>query len=290
MVPRFRTAALALTLTAGLLFASPSLAKDLDWAGCGITKKAFMTALADAFEDKTGNGIELRGGGATRGIQATATGETDLGGSCRPAMKGDPLEDVRMVQVAWDALAVVVHPSNPVNDISGKELQKIFEGEITNWKALGGPDRFILVGYRSKELSGVGYSFRELGFPQATGGGKFTKGIGRASSGPLELAVENLSNAIAVTGASSARKREVKILKVDGIAPSPDNIASGRYPFHRPLYLTVPRNPASEAEAFVEFALSDEGQRIVREQGTVNLEMGQSLGNPWGGARVPRAE
>jgi len=290
MAFQFRTAALALFLSAGVLTASPSSAKTLNWAGCGITKKAFMTALADAFEQRTGDAIELRGGGATRGIQATASGETDFGGSCRPAMAGDPLEDVRMVQVAWDALVVITHPSNPVKDISGKELQKVFQGRITNWKALGGPDQFILVGYRSKELSGVGYSFRELGFRDATGAGQFTKGIGRASSGPLELAVENLPNAIAVTGASSARKREVKLLKVNGVEASAGNIAAGRYSFYRPLYLTVPRNPAPEVETFVEFALSDEGQAIIREEGTVNLEMGQDLDNPWGGARVKPAE
>ena len=290
MASQFRTAALALTLIAGVLFASPSLAKTLNWAGCGITKKAFMTVLADAFEKKTGHEIELRGGGATRGIQATATGETHFGGSCRPAMAGDPLEDVRMVQVAWDALAVITHPSNPVENISGEQLQQVFEGKINNWKALGGPDQFILVGYRSKELSGVGYSFRELGFRESTGAGQFTKGIGRASSGPLELAVESLPNAIAVTGVSSARKRDVKLLEVDGIQPSPDNIATGRYPFYRPLYLTVPRNPAPEVKQFVDFALSQEGQRIIREEGTVNLKMGRSLNNPWGGDRVKPAK
>ncbi|MFB6260981.1 MAG: substrate-binding domain-containing protein, partial [Thiohalorhabdaceae bacterium] len=82
---------------------------------------------------------------------------------------------------------------------------------------------------------------------------------------------------------SSARKRDVKIIGIDGIEPSPENIASGEYPFYRPLYLTVPKDPDPAVERFVEFALSDEGQRIIREEETVNLEMGKTLDNPWNG-------
>ena len=98
--------------------------------------------------------------------------------------------------------------------------------------------------------------------------------------------MENLPNAIAVTGVSSARKRDVKIIGVDGIQPSPENLADGEYPLYRPLYLTIPQDPEPEVKEFMEFALSEEGQRIIAEQGTVNLEMGQHLKNPWGGDYV----
>jgi len=281
-----RPLAVMLLVAAGVLAASPASAKTLEWGGCGITKKAFMFALADAFQERTGHEIEIHGGGATHGIRGTQSGEIDMGGACRPAVANDDREDVRMVQVAWDALVVVLHPSNPVDSISSEELRQVFRGEITNWKQLGGPDKFIVVGYRSPPLSGVGYSFRELGFRETTGSGSFTRGLARSSSGPVEIAVENLPNAIAVTGVSSARKRDVKIIGVDGIQPSPENLADGEYPLYRPLYLTIPQDPEPEVKEFMEFALSEEGQRIIAEQGTVNLEMGQHLKNPWGGDYV----
>lgn len=278
----WRTAVVAMVLAAGGLAASPAAAKTLQWGGCGITKKAFMSVLAEAFEERTGTAIEIHGGGATHGIRGASSGEIHMGGACRPRIAGNPKEDVRMVHVAWDALVAIVHPSNPVDNLSSDELKKIFRGEITNWKEVGGPDKFIVVGYRSAPLSGVGYSFRELGFREQTGPGDFTSGVARKSSGPLETAVEHLPNAFAVTGVSSARKRDVKVIGINGIEPSPENIASGDYPYYRPLYLTVPKDPDPAVERFVEFALSDEGQRIIKEQDTVNLEMGGTLDNPWG--------
>jgi len=277
-------------VAAAIMAVSPAPAKTLNWAGCGVTKKAFMHSLAKAFEEKTGTKIKIHGGGATKGIRGTASGEVDLGGSCRPALANDQRENVRMVQVAWDALVAIAHPSNPVDNITRKQLRKIFHGDITNWKALGGPSKFIIVGYRSLELSGVGYSFRELGFRQTTGSGDFTHGLARKSSAPLETAVENLPGAIAVTGVSSARKRDVKLLKMEGKAPSPENITSGDYPLYRPLYLAVPRDPSPTVKRFMEFALSAEGQQVIADQGTVNLEMGSDLDNPWGGDYIKPSE
>jgi len=275
---------LALLLAAAGLFTLPQAsAKQLEWGGCGITKKAFMFALADAFKARTGITIDIHGGGATHGIRGASAGKIDMGGACRPAMAGNPKEDVRMVHVAWDALVPIVHPSNPVDSLTSDQLRQIFRGRITNWKELGGPDKFIVVGYRSAPLSGVGFSFRELGFRETTGPGDFTMGVSRKSSGPLEMAVEHLPNGFAMTGVSSAKKRDVKIIGVDGVEPSPENIATGKYPLFRPLYLTVPENPDPMAKRFVEFALSDTGQEIIRKQGTVNLSMGRQLNNPWGG-------
>jgi phosphate transport system substrate-binding protein len=268
---------------AGIMTVPQASAKTLQWGGCGITKKAFMFALADAYKERTGITIDIHGGGATHGIRGASAGEIDMGGACRPAMAGNPKEDVRMVHVAWDALVAIVHPSNPVDNLTSDQLRGIFRGRITNWQQVGGPDKFIVVGYRSAPLSGVGFSFRELGFREKTGPGDFTSGVARKSSGPLETAVEHLPNAFAVTGVSSAKKRDVKIIGVDGIEPSPENIATGKYRLFRPLYLTVPHDADPAVERFVEFALSAEGQAIIRDQGTVNLDMGRNLENPWGG-------
>ena len=99
------------------------------------------------------------------------------------------------------------------------------------------------------------------------------------SSGPLEKAVEQDVNAMGVTGISSARRRNVKILSLDGKSPSYENIKSGEFVLYRPLYIVVNYlKPDAEAvEKFVGFALSDEGRKIIRDNGTVPYRDGYPL-------------
>ncbi len=278
-------AALVTTL---LAFSAPmSFAEGLKWTGCGITKKAFMAELAAAYEEKTGIATKLTGGGATKGIRAASAGTTDLGGTCRhwfKDVKSDthPDEkDAELVQVAWDALVIIVHPSNDVDDISLANLKKVLDGEITSWSKLGGADRRIGVVTRQGKTSGVGYMFRRIAFgdPDYTFKARALK---VKSTTPLEKKVEKIKTAIAIDGISSAKKRKVKFLSLDGVAPSKENIAAGKYPLFRPLYLAVNKKNASpETRKFIEFALSPEGQAVIAQQGTVNLEEGKPLNALW---------
>ena len=110
-------------------------AKDtMLWAGCGITKKAFMAELATAYQRKTGIEIVMEGGGAAKGIRRVADRSVALGGTCRPKLpnREDELHS-RLNPVAWDALTVITHPDNPIKDISMDELRAVYDGLITNW-------------------------------------------------------------------------------------------------------------------------------------------------------------
>ncbi len=243
------TAALALACALPLTVS----AETLRWTGCGITKKAFMAEVAAAYEAQTGTAITLTGGGATKGIRAASAGTTDIGGTCRHQLKDQngaisPLEkDAELIQVAWDALVVIVHPSNPVTDISLAELKKIYEGEIINWQELGGADRRIGVVARAGKSSGVGHMFRRLVFADPDYEFK-ARTLKVKSTKPLEQKVEKVKTAIAVDGISSAKKRKVKFLSLDGVAPSKENISSGAYALYRPLYLAYNESKVS-AEA-----------------------------------------
>ncbi len=265
-------------ITVGLLFLGTTAeAKELKWVGCGITKKAFMKELAAAYEAKTGVKIIIKGGGATKGIRAVAKGIADMGGSCRHALNVPEENGVKMNQVAWDALVVVVNKDNPVDNITTEQLKAVLTGKIKNWKELGGPDAPLTLYVRKGKISGVGLMARELIFnnhnQEFAADAKKMK-----SSGPLERAISRDKYGIGVTGISSAKKRtKLKILKVDGVAPTKENIASGKYPFYRPLYLVTKESPSGEVKKFIEFALSPEGQKIIAEQGTVTLAEGKSL-------------
>jgi phosphate transport system substrate-binding protein len=270
---------ITLAVFSGLIFSIdsyaelPSLTKSshgLIWAGCGITKKAFMAELAKAYENKTGVHIELRGGGATKGIRDVNKGVIDIGGACRASMEFNKEERyVQQIPVAWDAIVFVVNKDNPVDNITIDQVRAIYNGKITNWKQLGGTNKRIDLYVRKSPISGVGQTLRELVFHDTEK--VFTRRAHTVrSSGPAEKAVEKTATAITATGVSSAKRRNVKILNVEGHEPSYENIKEGKYMLYRPLYLVTKlsvRNPM--VKDFIKFATSREGRNIIRGAGTV---------------------
>jgi phosphate transport system substrate-binding protein len=264
-----------------ILFSFNSQATEGDsilWAGCGITKKAFMTELAKAYTAKTGVEVILQGGGATKGIRNAAKGAIDIGGACRATLPNAAEErNAYQIPVAWDALVVVVNKDNPVDSITFKQLQKIYVGHIKNWSELGGNDAPIELYERKGKLSGVGRTLRELVF--ANYEQNFKAKFSVKSSGPLEKGILKNIHGIGTTGISSAKRRDLKILKLDGKEPSYENIKNGEYLLYRPLYLvtTGPRKSSEKVKKFITFALSREGKAIIRKTGTVPYADAMSL-------------
>jgi len=250
-----------------------SLTKSSDgliWAGCGITKKAFMAELAKAYEKKTHVHIELQGGGATKGIRGVNNGTINIGGACRASMEFHKDERyVKQVPVAWDAIVFVVHENNPIENITMNQVRAIYNGDITNWAQLGGVDKPIDLYVRESPISGVGQTLRELVFNDTEK--VFTpKAHIVKSSGPAEKAVEKMVTAMTATGVSSAKHRNVKILKVEGHDPSFANIKEGKYMLYRPLYLVIKLSKNNPLVAdFIKYATSEEGMDVIRQSGTV---------------------
>ena len=254
------------------LISSSALAFDntISWAGCGITKKAFMSELAAAYTEKTGIKIELQGGGATRGIRDTANLKVDMGGTCRMTLPESANIELHATlhPVAWDALAIIANKRNPVNNITTEQIKRIYTGKITNWKEIGGPNAPINLYVRNGMISGVGYAIRQYIFQD--GGKPFTDQARFVkSSGPLEKAVEKDPYALGITGISSARKRNVKIQGFDGKVPTYENVKNGNYGLYRPLYLVTGPAPSKKVMDFIDFANSEDGRQILRDNGTV---------------------
>jgi len=252
-------------------YAAVDQGTSLLWAGCGITKKAFMAELAKAYEKKTGIKVNLKGGGATKGIRNASKGAIDIGGACRPIIEGHPQErNAYQVPVAWDALVVIVHPKNPVDSISVSDLKNIYLGRLKNWKDLGGWDKPIELYVRRGKFSGVGRTLRELvfaNFDQEFPGAKYVE----KSSGPVEKGIQKNMLGVGTTGISSAKRRKVKILKLNGKEPSYENIKSGAYVLYRPLYLVTKGRASADKKVkdFITFALSREGRAVIKAAGSV---------------------
>jgi phosphate transport system substrate-binding protein len=287
MRPVVRKLILTLVMTSVTLLPVPwTYASEpaLVFKGCSIIRRAFMSEAAAAYEKATGHHIDVMGGGATLGIRATAAGDSDIGGSCRPALPDRfPAErGVQLTRIGWDALAFITHPSNPVDSISLRQVKAVLQGRIDNWRALGGPDRRIIAVFRSQvpehggKFSGVGHMTRVMLFDDPEY--NFTeKALFFRHSAEVEEAIENIPYAFGVTGVSSALKRDVKILRLDGIEPSREQIVNAHYPLFRPLYLATRGAPQGEVADFINWLIGEEGQRVVAQQGTVTLREGRAL-------------
>ncbi len=168
--------------------------------------------------------------------------------------------------VALDGLPILVHPSNPVNELTVEQVQGIYTGKISNWKELGGPDLAIISISRDTN-SGTYETFAEkVMHKEKIGGG--TEYVG--SNGAIRQRVQSTPAAIGYAGLGFVDET-VKALKINGIAPSASTVKSGIYPIARPLYMFTNGYPkmGSHLYRFVTTYLSEDGYNIVKEIGFI---------------------
>lgn len=226
--------------------------------------------------------ISVTGGGSGTGIAALLNGTTDICASSRE-IQGKEKElaaqkkiDLVEYAVARDGLAIIVNPANPVADLSMEQLRKIFIGEYTNWKDMGGPDLPIIVLSRESS-SGTFVFFQEHVLKKAD----YTpKARLLAGTSALVQSVASDKGAIAYVGLAFAleAKATVKMVGVKSaddaaaVMPSDETVRAGHYPVARPLYLYTNGTSSPEAKAFVDFCLSEAGQKIVTETGYISIK------------------
>ena len=249
---------LAFTLYGGLAQA----AEEIKFAGCSTSTLSYMFEVAKEYEKKTGIRIDVRGGGATLGIKSAAAGTVDMGGSCRH-LKDEKERGmgVDLIPVGYDAVVFVVHPENPIKNITTNQMIDIFEGKIKNWKEVGGKDQPIIIVERKSRNAGVRMSLREMlgGYDiQLT-----SSAIKVQSTAEVEKEMEKNPFSFGVSGSGSARQRNLKILKFNGIVAKKSNFLNGNYPFVRPLYLVTKGERSKKMKTFFTWLLSEEGQRVV---------------------------
>ena len=268
--------------------------KTITWTGCGISKKGFMKELANIYGKQHDLTFALSGGGATKGIRDVVKGDAHMGGMCRLPLLGPSAvlqgetegvseeKDSLLIPMAWDALVVITHKDNPINNLSTRELKKVLTGEITDWSQLrdnqGKKGKFNLY-VRAGRISGVGRSLRQTLFDDTRQ--KFTRtAIVKKSSGVIEKAVAKDVNGIAVSGYSSANKRKgLKLLSLNGHESRMKNLAKGKYPIYRLLILTVMKESLKDPDIsdFVGYAKGHDAAKIVKHAGTLPFSEGLSL-------------
>ena len=226
------------------------------------TMRSFVTPLVDEFKKKETRAIiENQAGGATAGVIALKRGAIDVAMLTRDLREEEDDPQLRNYLVARDAIAILVNTQNPVSNIPRKMLHKVYEGEITSWKALGGPDAPIEILTR-EPASNAQKSLRDY----VLGGDEMPKGRQVNSREEMIAAVKASPNAIGF-GQLAAVTSDTKELTIDGVPINKLTVLSSRYPLSRSFYLVLYGAAAPGAERFVAFALSKEGQDAFAKQG-----------------------
>jgi phosphate transport system substrate-binding protein len=250
----------------------------LIWRGDVATANGVVNDVAEAWE-KAGHGrIELQPFNTASGIDGVASGTADIAGSARASDGGTQNANLTFTPVAWDALVIITQASNPVSNLSLKQVHDIYYGKIHNWSEVGGNVAPIDVYAVASPGDGVEYSLRTLLF----GRGNQPVAAPRlyVNTKKLEEGVSLNVNGFGVATLSDVRDNpKLKALAIDGKAPTVANIADGSYTLFTPLYLvTNPRNPkAADTQAFVDFVQSDAGKAVLRKHAVLPFQDGAAL-------------
>jgi len=265
-------------LTAISLFVGVSLLaveeKTLTLAGSTTVLPIAQRVAEEFMELYPDVNISVRGGGSGVGIAALIDGVVDIANASRP-MKDEELKLARErgvnpvpTIIANDGIAIIVHPENPIDEISLDQLKAIYTGGISRWSELGGTNRPIVVISRDV-ASGTFEVFKKL---VLKGENVRPDAIRLASNKAVAITVAKTPDAIGYVGLGFLSP-EVKPLKVDGVSPTPENVISGKYKIVRPLYMYTNGEPKGLAKEFIQFILSDEGQNLIKELGFVPVRL-----------------
>ncbi|GAB6273520.1 MAG: phosphate ABC transporter substrate-binding protein [Peptococcaceae bacterium] len=235
-----------------------TLSGDLKLSG-STTVLPLAQDLADKFMEKNPEvRIAVTGGGSGVGVKDAADGKVNIGMASRELKDTDP-PGLTATTIAKDAVVVVVHPNNPISELTKEKVKDIFMGNITNWKALGGKDAPIIVHSRVAPSGTLDFFIEEF---LGKGENVVATAKTHASNGLLRQSVSANENTIGFLSMGYVDE-SVKALKMDGVEPTIDNAKNGTYLYVRPLNLVTKGEPADLAKSFIDFATSPEGQEIA---------------------------
>lgn len=238
-----------------------------------------MQSWAENFmESNPTDFIAVTGGGSGTGISSLISGTCDIAMSSRTIkekeikMANDKGIHPYEINVALDGLAVVVHPDNPVSQLTMDQLAKIFIGRITNWKELGGVDAPIVL--LSREVnSGTHVYFKEHVLRNGDPNSKeefSPEALMLPSSQAIADEIAQNPNAIGYYGLGYVSQKQKSVaIAVNAsspyVAPTAQTVSDGNYPISRPLIVYTNGQPQNDVKRFVDFMLSPQGQKIVLE-------------------------
>jgi phosphate transport system substrate-binding protein len=245
--------------------------------GGSTTMDPIMSTAIEVYRTEVDAAAELSydAQGSTAGIQGTLNGIYDIGASSRALFIREREQGLQATTIATDGLAVIVHETVPIDDISLEDLAAVFVGEIRNWSRLGGPDQEIVV-IKRDQASGTFGAFRELVLVKTYGDDAryIRQALVTESNGNMATMVTQTPYSIgyaSLVTLDRVRDQGGKALSVNGVEDTKETVLTGEYPITRPLNVVTLGDPTGKGKVFVGFLLSARGQEIVNEVGYLPL-------------------
>ena len=247
-------------------------------AGCGAQKggtvatdgstsmEKVINALGESFmQNNSGTTFTYNPTGSGSGIQAVSEGRCDIGLASRSLKDDEKAGGLQETVLAYDGIAIIVSPENPVSDLSVEQIAKIYTGEITNWKDVGGNDaEIVLIGREAGSGTRDGFEC----ITDTKDACQYRQEL--TSTGDVIATVAQNPDTIGYASLSAV-KDTVKALTVGGVAPSEDTVKDGSYVVQRPFVLVTKDGEAlsEAAQAFYDYALDPAQAELIGKAGAV---------------------
>ena len=251
----------------GPLDAFKDLEGTLDIAGGTAHIPVMKQAAQDIMTFNPKIRITVAGGGSGVGVKQVGEGLVNIGNTGRP-LKESEIEKygLKTFPFAIDGVALAVHPDNPVKALTKEQVVKIYSGEITDWKDLGGNPGAINL-YGREDGSGTRETFTDKLF----GKGELASSVNVVNSnGAMKTAIAQDKRALGYVGIGHL-DNSIAGVAIDGHVPSQENAASGEYFVVRNLFMNTKGEPAGLTAAFIDYIYSEPGAKIIEKSGYIPL-------------------
>ena len=266
---------LILTTALCALTAAATQAGQLVIKGSDTLGAKLVPQLAEAYKAANpGTSFQIAAEGSTTGITALIDNTAQIGMSSRRAkateMSTAAAKGVTMKPtiVAFDAMGVIVNAGSPVTNLTKKQVEQIFTGDITDWSAVGGKPGKISI-YTRNTSSGTYSDWKELAMKKRDYAPSSQKMAGHEQ---IAAEVGKNPHGIGYVGLAYIKAAGIKVLKIEGAELSDDTVRNKTWAYARPTFYYTNGEPAGEAKKFTDFTLSEEGQGIARKVGFVPVK------------------
>lgn len=228
--------------------------------------------LAEEYKAKNpGVSFEIAAEGSTTGITAITSKTADIGMSSRRAkateLSAAAAKGVQMkpLIVCFDGMAVVVNKGNPLKELTKRQVEQIFTGDITDWSAVGGTPGPISI-YTRNTSSGTYSDWKDLAMKKRDYAPSSQKMAGNEQ---IVSEVSNNPNGIGYVGLAYIKEPGIQVVAIEGSLPNKESVLAKTYPYARPNFYYTNGEPTGEAAKFIEFTLSPAGQAVVEKVGFI---------------------
>lgn len=262
----------AVFIIASLLVASSLQAQKLVIKGSDTLGAKLVPMLAEEYKaSNPGVSFEIAAEGSTTGITAIIDSTANIGMASRSAKATEVSAakakgvDLKPTIVCYDGIAVIINRNNPIGELTKRQVEQIFTGDVTDWSALGGAPGTISV-YTRNTSSGTYSDFKDLAMKKRDYARSSQKMAGNEQI--VSEVAKNL-NGIGYVGLAYINEDGITVVTIEGGRPTKESVLAQKYPYARPTFYYTNGEPDGEAAKFIEFTLSDAGQKIAEQIGFV---------------------